>query len=263
MDGNTEFTTAFTRMVSGLAVVDSLRRVSRVSLGYAKQVIAAEDSGLIQFLKSTGELQRFIIGIKTPDDLERTGDFLREKLTEQTMKNATWSVDAASLVFAHSILDDGLSSFIWITTSVATEYWKKRIEKKMVELSELQDVPSLDHVVDSLINKEAEKVCRSASLIEKCNLLHAICNPKGGAPRHPEYKFNRDALTKIDRRRQEVVHGELLRSELLELEADLQYLRDTWNYFFVMMHESFGLHIDPSQMSDYSAQRSAAGKPGT
>lgn len=262
MDGNTEFTTAFTRMVSGWAVVDSLRRVSRVSLSYAKQVIAAEDNGLIQFLKSTGELQRFIIGIKTPDDLERTGDFLREKLTEQTMKNARWSVDAASLVFAHSILDDGLSTFIWITTSVAAEYWKKRIEKKTVEVSELQDTDSLDDIVNSLIKKEAGKVRRSASLIEKCNLLHAICNPKPGGRLHPEYKFSNDALSSIDRRRQDVIHGELLRRKLPQLEADLQYLRNTWNYFFVMMHVSFGLCIDPSQMAGHSAQDPAVGEPG-
>lgn len=44
--------------------------------------------------------------------------------------------------------------------------------------------------------------------------------------------------------RQDIVHGDLLGSEIPDIDTKLSYLRNTWMYFFKMMHERFGLRID-------------------
>ena len=62
--------------------------------------------------------------------MDKTARWLREKLTEQAVKNASSSVDAASIVFAHSILDEALGSFVEITGEVASDYWKEKMQSK-------------------------------------------------------------------------------------------------------------------------------------
>ncbi|PYX26805.1 MAG: hypothetical protein DMG80_20730 [Acidobacteria bacterium] len=86
--------------------------------------------------------------------MQRTGDFLREKITEVAIKNAAYSIDAPSLVFAHTILDDALSAFLDITSQVATAFWRKRIEKKTIEVSEIKDGRSLEEIFSPIIAKE-------------------------------------------------------------------------------------------------------------
>ena len=83
--------------------------------------------------------------------------------------------------------------------------------------------------------------------MKKSELLHAVCKPSR-LPRI-EYQFDAQTLREIDKLRQDIVHGDLLGGEISAIETKLAYLRDTWNYFFVMMHESFGLRIDPTAIS--------------
>lgn len=192
-------------MINGWATIDSLRRVSYAGLPYAKQVVAADDRSFVASLISSGNLEKFVVGIKDEGDLQRTGDFLREKLTEQAIKNATYSIDAASLVFAHTILDDALSAFLEMTSEVATAFWRKRIKKKTVEVSELRDDRSFAEIFSPIIAREIATMRRNASLIEKCNLLHQICKPPAGTLPATDYEFDSAVLLKLDQVRHQVI----------------------------------------------------------
>lgn len=83
--------------------------------------------------------------------------------------------------------------------------------------------------------------------MKKSESLHAICKPH--RPPRNEYRFDAATLRQIDKLRQDIVHGDLLGGEIPEVETKLAYLRETWNYFFVMMHESFGLQIDAAAIT--------------
>ena len=48
----------------------------------------------------------------------------------------------------------------------------------------------------------------------------------------------------IDKLRQDIVHGELLGSEIADIDDKLSCLRNAGFYFFKMMHNTFGLRID-------------------
>jgi len=96
-----EFTVVFSRMNNGWAIIDSLRNVRALGMPYAKKIVEVQDKSFVSDLGDSGHLEKLIIGIKDADDLKKTADLIREKLTEQTMKNASYSVDSASLVFAH------------------------------------------------------------------------------------------------------------------------------------------------------------------
>ena len=242
-------------MTRGWAIIDSFRRVGLAGIPYAKEIVAAEHASFIADLTASGKLGEIFIGAMNTDDLHKTGAWLRGKLTEQALKNAACSIDAASFVFAHTILDDGLSSFVEITSAAAPTYRQKRVERKNVSIAVLKNQP-LEEVLQSVIAKEVWETRRNASLPEKCDLLHAICQPHEGTLVHPEYKFDLEIVSMLDKLRQDLVHGDLLGEEIANAENRLDYLRQTWMYFFIMLHKKFGLRIDPVLLS-------ASGKGGT
>ena len=247
MSPNDQFTIAFSRMTRGWAVIHSFRRIGLAGIPYAAEIVAQEDTSFVADLANSGKLSKLIIGIRNSDDLQRTASWVRKKITEIAVKNAACSIDAASFVFAHSVLDDGLSAFLQITAEVARDFWEKRLEERKVSLAVIRAQPP-DKIAAALVRKEVGEVRRNASLIEKCDLLHAICKPSK-APMHDTYRFDQGTLSEIDKLRHRIVHGDLLGSEISAAEQKLDYLRQTWMFFFVMMHQGFGLQIDPEAMS--------------
>ena len=89
---------------------------------------------------------------------------------------------------------------------------------------------------------------RSESLINKTDLLLEICKPSG-PPSNPNYKFDAAKLKAIDKLRQDIVHGDLLGTAIADIGEKLEYLRNTWMYFFMLMHERFRLRLDPTMLT--------------
>jgi hypothetical protein len=161
------------------------------------------------------------------------------------MKNASYSVDSASLVFAHTVLEDGINCYLGITSHFATDFWKDWVKKRQFDLEAVLK-HGLDDVVGKIIRKEIWSVRRNESLVKKANLLLAICKPPAN---DPFCTFDEAQLQAIDKLRQDIVHGDLLGSEIAEIDTNLAYLRNMWMYFFRMMHETFGLRIDTTVLT--------------
>ncbi len=251
-----QFTIVFRRMNNGWAVINSLRSVSKAGMPYAAKIVEVEQTSLVSGLTVSGQLKEFIIGIVDDADLKKTADFLVQKLNEQTLKNASYSVDAASLVFAHTVLEDGINSFLGITSDFAPDFWKDRVKKKQFDLEAVMET-GLDDVVASLISKEIWSIRRSESLVKKADLLLAICKPSG-PPDHPDYKFDAAKLKAIDKLRPDIVHSDLLGTPIADIDENLDYLRNTWMHFFMMMHKSFGLRIDTTVFTSWPQPNSAS-----
>jgi hypothetical protein len=234
-------------MNNGWAIIHSLRTVSTAGMPYAARMVQVQQTSLISDLTVSGQLKKFIIGIANDDDLKKTAALLSQKLTEQTLKNASSSVDAASLLFAHSVLEDGLNSFVGVTSEVAAEFWKDRVKKKPFDLEAVMK-SGLDDLVASFVREKIRTIRRSESLITKTELLLEICKPSG-TPSNPNYKFDASKLKVIDKLRQDIVHGDLLGTDIADIDENLQYLQDTWMYFFMLMHERFGLRLDPTMLA--------------
>src|SRR5271169_1950417 len=76
-----EFTVVFRRMNNGWAIIDSLRNVAALGRPYAKKIVEVQHKSFVSELADSGDLEKFIIGIKDAHDLKKTSDFVREKLT--------------------------------------------------------------------------------------------------------------------------------------------------------------------------------------
>jgi hypothetical protein len=241
-------------MNNGWAIIDSLRNVAGLGMPYAKKIVEVQHKSFMSELADSGQLEKFIIGIKDADDLTKTTHFLREQLTEQAMKNASYSLDAASLVFAHTVLEDGINSYLGITYHFAPDFWKDRVKKKQFDLETVME-KGLDDLVTSLISKEIWSIRRSESLGKKVELLLAICKPTG-PPGYPEYNFDAARLKAIDKLRQDIVHGDLLGTAIADIDEKLEYLRNTGMHFFMMMHKSLGLRIDTTVLTSQPTPKS-------
>lgn len=249
MDENKQYTLIFLRMNRGWAVITSLRQVSLAGMPYAKKIVAEQHKALMADLTASGTLEQLMIGVNGPDDLRKTGDWLHQQLTDLTVRNASHSIDAASLVFAHTVLDDALGSFLEITSDLATSFWQDRVGKKQIDIEVLKQ-SSIAQVWSAAVEKEVGRIVRNDSILTKCDLLHAICKPLS-APQNEarKYKFDRAVLARLDQLRQEIIHGDLLGDEIPDMAENLGYLQDTWFYFFILMHDRFNLRIDPQEMS--------------
>jgi len=76
------------------------------------------------------------------------------------------------------------------------------------------------------------------------------------------YTFDEEQLKAIDKLRQDIVHGDLLGNEIADVDTKLIYLRNTWMYFFKMMHETFGLRIDPTVFTSRPEASLPPSQPG-
>ena len=240
VNADQEFTVVFRRINNGWAIIDSLRNVAALGMPYAKKIVDVQHKSFVSDLADSGQLEKLIIGIKDAGDLKKTADFVRERLTEQTMKNASYSVDAASLVFAHTVLEDEINSYLGITFHFAPDFWRDRVKKDPFDLEAVLK-HGLDNVVGSFIQKKIWSIRRNGSLVTKANLLLAICKP---SEQDPYYAFDQEKVKSIDKLRQNIVHGELLGSEIADIDDKLSCLRNAGFYFFKLMHNTFGLRID-------------------
>ena len=248
---NEKFTRIFVRLNNGWANINAMREIAEAGVPLATEIVDARHKSFVDSLVSDGLMTKLIKGMVDGSDLSNTARWLRTSLTEQTLKNASCSVDAASLVFAHTVLDDAVTSFLEITCEVAVEFWRRRAAQKKVELGKLLEM-SVEEVTRQAVQNEFRAMSRE-SLLKRADLLHGVCidfsAPMGS------YKYDRATLVRIDKVRQDIVHGEVLGKEIVRIENDLEYLRRTWDYFFMAMHRSFGLQLDPNIMSARSGMR--------
>src|SRR5260221_14253653 len=95
------FINTFVRGIIGWDTIRSFRHVAKAGLPHAATVVSAERQAMLQSFAKDKEA--FLEG--------RPFDLLRADLTRQTLEGAQASVDAASLVFMHSIVDDVALSY--------------------------------------------------------------------------------------------------------------------------------------------------------
>jgi hypothetical protein len=248
MDANELFTRAFMRIMRGWSVIFSFRKVGFAGMPYAKAIVHREHRLFLDELMESGQFDRMIIRIKDDADRERAAKLIHEKLTEMALQNAASSVDAASIVFAHSVLDEALSDFLEVTTLVCGEAWEERLQGRKAELRDVKTSGYVD-LLKQMIAEEVNRVRRNASIGDKADLLHALCKPEKPPSGPATYKFDKQMLFDLDWLRQQIVHGDTWGSQIPDVPSKLDYLQNTAYYFFMMLNQALGVRLDPTKMS--------------
>ena len=169
-------------------------------------------------------------------------NMLRTGMTESAITNASTAIDAASIVFAQSILDDCALSYLRVSALANPADWDSIIQGKKVAYSSLGK-PAED-IRTELIHDKLEQLERE-SLLKKVDLLFILCPPPRNYSPIDNYAFDRDRLEEIDERRHGIIHRNGMTESLTNIEDDLEFISKTANFLMGLVNQKYDVRLNP------------------
>lgn len=194
------------------------------------------------------------MGLQTPEAEMAMADMNAKTY----LLNAINTLDAASLVFAHSILDDLTIQYCQISITAAPEDWQNEVADTKLSLAEFRSKPTEETIRD-LPNSYMNSV-RRLSLPKRVELLCQKCKPRklqiaaftvGEKP----FRLDMDRLRVLDKRRHTVVHELNLWEMQDSTDDDLEYMKTVGKYLSVMVGLRYNLRVDVSRLRNTIAKQ--------
>ena len=237
------FTETFKICISRFAMVSSFREISR--LGFPSATLHVYD----KYLQFADELfndpqhrNLFIDNGKAYEMLGGVKGF-GVKMAQDQLSNYMASVDAASLVFAHSIIDSAALSYCRCCALTNHNDWEKFIEKKQISVGDVK-TSTIDEIIKNKVLQYIDSLDRE-SLLFKVDRLFQVCQPHTGfSPLH-NYVYDRERLRQLDEMRHEIVHKSTSVPKLPSGDDDIWFLQQTANFFMALVNEKYELKINP------------------
>jgi hypothetical protein len=104
------FTDTHSRFMKNWTVITSLRQFVDAAVPVAAEVLAVQHGEFMNLLATDPEYSKIFSGGEKPISMELR-QMMQALLTDNVMTNAHAAIDAASIVFAQSILDDDAYSY--------------------------------------------------------------------------------------------------------------------------------------------------------
>lgn len=244
-DAEIRFTEIFIWTISRWATIFSFRQVSVLSLHSAAPQIVNKHAGFVNALTHDSEYKDLFI------DRERFiadggPKKLIQQMSRQTIDAFQASVDAASLVFAHSILDSAALDYLRVTALISQRDWIFALKDKKIPLVNFEK-SSFDQLLEQELNKYLDALDRE-SLLRKLDLLFSFCKPPSNFEPLENYNYNRERIQQLDRIRHGIVHGEGPVTTLPNGDDDIDYLQKTCWFLMSLVNQKYGVKIDPEYL---------------
>lgn len=214
-------------------LIDNLRQISKASVLNSYQDLQKEVTKNIEKNKDQDSL---VEALGSKDEAAKL--YLSSKISLYS-----FGIDAATIIFAHTIIDSLAWQLCSITALDSPGAWEQYIENKQVVYSDLKKMTVqeiLKEKVDGYIqNLEKE------SLLKKLEVLHSVCRPpknfqKGG------YSYDPERIFRFDKIRHALVHGRGVSSLTVGAFSEgaiLFYLQQTTFYLCDLVSNGFKLQI--------------------
>ena len=171
----------------------------------------------------------------------------KEKFVElgvaKSAKAATNLLNAATVLFGHSMVDGAAFDYCRVTALHAPNDWEPELSNKQVALSSLRGRP-----IEEIVRLKLEDLLEDLemkSLKEKIHRLHARCQPEKGWSPMRGYVFDMARIERLDLLRQNIVHGSALGQVIEDAEDEFDYMNRTCWYFMGLVNMKYGLRLDP------------------
>ena len=220
----------------------SFRTTSRTGMEAAKKQIEAEKITFVTDLLNGTDYDKVLID-KEAFFKQNPPEKIVQSMTEQTIHETEVAMNAASIVFAHSVLDGAVFDYCRVTALVAPEDWASVVEKRKLTLAEMRETDYARMLRQTL--KEFFGALERESLFTKANHLFARCKPPNKwSPMH-NYEYDKDRLLKLDSFRHDVIHGQGVRKKLDNPEDEVEYLMKTALFYMGLVNLRYGLQLNP------------------
>lgn len=168
-------------------------------------------------------------------------------MAENQLRSFQSAVEAASLIFAHSILDSAALDYLRVTTLHNPSDWAEFVNQKQVPLSSIQG-RSYDDLLKEKVAQYLETFDRQ-SLLAKIDKLFQICKPEQGFAPMDDYAFDRARLEQLDSLRHEIVHGSGPVIEIRVTDNDIWFLQKTAFFLMSLVNMRYGTRIDTARFA--------------
>lgn len=228
------FNTIFTfRQTAHMSVSDAAPRLNRVERMHAEKIFNTHygdrfftDKG--KFLELVGGFEAFV-----------------ESSAQRRASQFTNMVEAASLIYAHSILDAIAYDLCVVSGILSPSSWHTFLEQKKVTFKVVID-KSAHEIETELVSSYITTIERE-SLPKKIEILHSIRKPPKQFSPIDDYTYDAERLKKLDRRRHDIVHGLSPLDTSVRL-SEIEFLQKTSLYLAVMVSDAFGVTADPRKI---------------
>jgi hypothetical protein len=239
----------YTRTMSAWNAVHTFRWMGQLGLPHATTQAAWQHERTSQHFASADEYARmFTDADGNPADRQNLVDLgffqnVAKGMTEQAVTTFQSALDAASLIFAHSVLDSAAFDWCQVCALVQPEDFRPYVDKKMVTLSEVQEAGSFSDILHTVINRHLQTLERD-SLITKLDFLFALCRPPRDFVGIDKYRYDRDRIIALDNLRHNYVHRGTLGSRLPQGDDDVWFLWKTTYFLLSLVNHRYGIRLD-------------------
>lgn len=250
----------FARLTYATSVVSNFRTTLLAVSSDADKHLNSKLTDLTRDLFEAPEWEGLLVDIDptAPKPAKKPDYAALVKIGAKAMLDTTYAqVNAATLIFYHSILDGVAFDCLRVTALQAPRDWEEDFASVQVGLLEARD-QAYDKLLQARIDKRLETLERE-SLLKKVGKLCARCRPTHNWSPMDGYAYDQTRIRQFDDQRHEIVHGAAIGKPLALFpvtDESLFYLLRTGMFFVALINMRYGLQIDP-QVWSAAAQRMA------
>jgi hypothetical protein len=162
------------------------------------------------------------------------------------------SLDAATLVFFHSVLDGTAFDYCRVTALQAPQDWEHELQNTRVPLLAAKD-NSYDQMLRAKLEERMAQLERE-SLLAKVDRLFARCQPPSNWSPMEDYAFDRKRLEAFDEQRHAIIHGDALGRPLTLFQVtdeSIQHISKTGMYLMSLVSFKYKLRPDADYISKF------------
>jgi hypothetical protein len=235
-----------TRSMCAWNSVYIFRWMGTLGLPHAKKQAAWQHKRTVRHIAEAEEYRELFTG--DPQKLLHSGFFesVTKGMIAQSVTAFESVLDAASLVFAHSVLDGAAFDWCKVCARAGPEDLMQYVAKKTFSLAEISAAANYEELRDDAIAKYVDDLGKE-SLLKKLDILFALCRPPRGFVGIEKYHYDRERIRRLDNLRHDYVHRGTLGVRLPRGDDDIWYLWKTTNFLLPLVSQRYSIRIDPNQ----------------
>lgn len=246
------FIEVWNRLTSDWSRLTTFRQMGVLGEDAAREAIHQNHTYFVQQQLLHGEFQHLL---KNRASFVSSGmaEAMPREMTETSVRNFRYTLHAATLVFAHSILDAAVFDCLRICAAAGPDDWRPHLGAKKVALSEVASKPYSELLCDA-ISAELSRL-EHESLMAKVDKTFQLCKPDRKEFLTNGFRFDRDRLSKLDDLRHRIVHDPGTNASFDTIYEDLQFMQSSGLHLFSMVGDRFDLRFSGLEAAQAMAAR--------
>lgn len=246
------FIEIWNRLSSDWSRLLTFRQMALLGEDTARKAVHRSNEYYVNHKLLNGEHQNFL---KDKREFIESGMAARmpSEMTQTSVDAFRQTLDASTLVFAHSILDAAVFDCLQICAIEASAEWGELLGVRKVTLADAKAQP-YQALLNNILRDELSRIERE-SLITKIERVFQLSKPSRQEYLTTGFRFNKARLANLDNTRHQLVHQPTLKWASTNLSADLEFMLDSGMHLFCMVGNEFQLKMSGEEVMQSLSKR--------